>query len=159
MTTVQPIPQGFHTVTPYLTVYDAQAAIEFYKRAFGAVEHCRMPGPDGKRIMHASIQIGDSMVMLSDEMRDYGVVAPTSLGGTPVSIHLYVDNVDAAFERAVLAGATIDMPVQDTFWGDRFGKLSDPYGHRWSLATCVREVSPEEMMKASKEAFCDKAKV
>lgn len=159
MTTIQPIPEGFHSVTPYLIVYDAQAAIEFYKRAFGAVEHCRLSGPDGKGIMHASIQIGNSMLMLSDEMRDYGNFAPTSLGNTPVSIHLYVEDVDAAFERAVLAGATIDMPVQDTFWGDRFGKLSDPYGHRWSLATCVRHVSPEEMVKASKEAFCGKAAV
>jgi uncharacterized glyoxalase superfamily protein PhnB len=152
MTTVQPIPTGFHTVTPYLVVYDANAAIDFYKRAFGAEDLCRLPGPDGQRIMHATIRIGDSMIMLSDEFREHGHTAPTSLGGSPVSIHLYVNNVDAVFEQAVLAGATIAMPIQDMFWGDRFGKLTDPYGHQWSIATCVKEVSPQEMKQAMQTA-------
>jgi PhnB protein len=158
MTTVQPIPQGFHTITPYLHVYDAQAAIEFYKRAFGATEHCILPGPNNK-VMHASVQIGDSILMLSDECREFGALAPTSLGGSPVSIHLYVEDVDAAFEKAVLAGATIEMPVQDMFWGDRYGRLTDPYGHRWSLATATRQVSPEEMEKAMKAMCSEKASV
>jgi PhnB protein len=157
MTTVQPIPPGFHTITPHLIVYDAKAAIDFYKRAFGAIELCAMPSPDGK-IMHATIQIGDSRLMLCDEFRDYGQKAPTSLGGSPVTIHLYVEDVDAVFERAVLAGASIEMPVQDMFWGDRYGKLSDPYGHQWSLATCIREVSPAEMQEAAKNAFCSTSK-
>lgn len=149
MTAVQPIPQGFHSLTPHLVVYDAKAAIEFYKRAFGAVEqHCLM-SPDGSQVMHASMKIGDSILMLGNECRDYGCFAPTSLGNSPVTIHLYVEDVDAAFERAVLAGATIDMPVQEMFWGDRYGKLVDPYGHRWSVATCVKHVTPEEMAKGA----------
>lgn len=152
MTRVQPIPPGFHSITPHLIVYDARAAIDFYKRAFGAVELGCMPSPDGK-IMHAAIKIGDSIVMLCDEFRNYGQMAPTSLGGSPVTIHLYVTDVDAAFERAVLAGATIEMPLQDMFWGDRYGKLSDPFGHQWSLATCIRQVSPAEMEQVAKSAF------
>lgn len=157
MTTVQPIPPGFHSVTPHLVVYDASAAIDFYKRAFGAEELYRLPGPDGKQIMHASVRIGDSIVMMADECRDYGKLAPTSLGGSSVSLHIYVNNVDAAFERAVLAGATIQMPVQDMFWGDRYGIVTDPYGHYWSLATHIKDVSPQEMQKAM-QAACSGSK-
>jgi len=158
MTTVQPIPTGFHTVTPHLVVYDAAAAIDFYKRAFGAEELTRMPGPDGKQIMHASIRIGDSIIMLGEECRDYGVNAPTSLGGSPVAIHLYVTDVDAVFERAVLNGASIVMPVSDMFWGDRYGTLTDPFGHRWSVATHVKDVTHEGMQKAMQEQFCNAGK-
>jgi PhnB protein len=147
---VQPIPAGFHTITPHLVVFDAKAALDFYQRAFGASVLGAMPSEDGKRIMHACLQIGDSKLMLCDEFREFGQTAPTTLGGSPVSIHLYVEDADAFFERAVLAGATIIMPVNDTFWGDRYGKVSDPFGHHWAIATCVREVSCEEMSKASK---------
>lgn len=149
MSKVQPIPAGFHTITPHLIVFDAKAAIEFYQRAFGATCDGAMPSEDGKRIMHASLQIGDSKLMLCDEFREYGGNAPTSLGGSPVTIHLYVEDADAFFERAVLAGATIEMPVSEMFWGDRYGKVSDPFGHQWSIATHVREVSCEDMAKAA----------
>lgn len=149
MTKVQPIPAGFNTLSPHLVVFDAKAAIEFYQRAFGATLKGCLPSEDGKRIMHASMQMGNSTFMLGDEFREYGQTAPTSLGGTPVTIHIYVEDADALFERAVLAGATIVMPITDTFWGDRYGKVSDPFGHQWSLATCVREVSPEDMKKGS----------
>lgn len=148
MTAVQPIPPGFHSLTPHLVVYDAKAAIEFYKRAFGATVQTCLTMPDGN-VMHASLKIGDSILMLGGECRDYGIFAPTSLGGSPVTVHLYVEDADAAFERAVLAGATISMPVQEMFWGDRYGKLIDPYGHHWSIATCVKQVSPDDMAKAA----------
>jgi uncharacterized glyoxalase superfamily protein PhnB len=153
MTAIQPIPAGYHTITPHLTVYDAAAAIDFYKRAFGAKECARMTSPDGQRVVHAEIRIGDSIVMLCDECREFGQLAPTSLGGTSTSLHLYVTNADEAFERAVLAGATIEMPIQETFWGDRYGKVSDPFGHRWSLSTRVREVSEKELAEGAKACF------
>jgi PhnB protein len=152
MTKVQPIPPGYHTVTPHLVVFDAKAALAFYERAFGAVEIHRMPMPDG-RIMHAAIKIGDSHLMLCDEFREYCSMAPTSLGGSPVSIHLYVENVDEMFEKAVLAGATITMPPQEMFWGDRYGKLTDPYGHQWSLATHTRDLTPEEIKAGAGECM------
>jgi PhnB protein len=148
MSKVQPVPACFNTLTPHLVVFDAKAAIEFYQRAFGATLKVCLPAEDGKRIMHASMQVGDSMLMLGDEFREFGQTAPTTLGGSPVTIHMYVEDADAMFERAVLAGATIIMPVSETFWGDRYGKVSDPYGHHWSLATCVREVSHEELSSA-----------
>jgi PhnB protein len=146
-TPIKPIPDGMHTVTPHLICAGAADAIAFYKAAFGAVEISRLPGPDGK-LMHASIRIGDSTVMLADEVPRWGALGPTSLKGSPVVIHLYVEDVDAFSARAVGAGAKITMPVADMFWGDRYGQLEDPFGHRWSVATHVRDVSPQEMQQA-----------
>ena len=144
------IPQGMHSVTPHLICAGAAQAIEFYKQAFGAQERARLPGPDG-RLMHASVQIGDSQVMLVDEMPEWGALGPKSLKGSPVTIHLYVDDVDAFVDRAVKAGAKVTMPVADQFWGDRYGKLEDPFGHHWSVATHVRDVSMEEAQQAMRE--------
>jgi PhnB protein len=137
-----------HTVTPHIVCAGVADAIEFYKKAFNAVELLRLPGTDGK-LIHACIQIGDSTVMLADEFPDWGSLSPKSLKGTPVTIHLRVDDVDAAFEQAVSAGATVKMPVADMFWGDRYGKLEDPFGHQWSIATHVRDVSLEELQAAA----------
>ncbi|MBD0328933.1 MAG: VOC family protein [Thermoleophilia bacterium] len=148
----KPIPEGYHSVTPSLAIDGAADAIEFYKRAFGAQERYRMPTPDGK-VAHAELQIGDSVVMLSDSFDWSGVKAPTELGGTTVGIFVYVEDVDAVFQQAVDAGATVAMPVETQFWGDRFGSLTDPYGHHWSLATHVEDVSPEEIERRSREAF------
>jgi uncharacterized glyoxalase superfamily protein PhnB len=136
-----------HSVTPHLICAGAAKAIDFYKEAFGAVEQARLPGPDG-RIMHAAILIGDSTVMLVDEMPEWGALGPKSLKGSPVTIHLNVDNADAFVERAVKAGAKVTMPVADQFWGDRYGKIEDPFGHSWSIAHPVRQVSMEEAQKA-----------
>ena len=144
------IPQGMHTVTPHLICAGAAQAIEFYKQAFGAIEEARLPGPDG-RLMHASVKIGDSQVMLVDEMPEWGALGPKSLKGSPVTIHLIVDDVDSFVARAVKAGAKVTMPVEDQFWGDRYGKLEDPFGHHWSVATPVREVSMEEAQKAMQQ--------
>jgi uncharacterized glyoxalase superfamily protein PhnB len=141
------IPQGMHSVTPHLICAGAAQAIEFYKRAFGAQECARLPGPDG-RLMHAAVKIGDSQVMLVDEMPEWGALGPKSLKGSPVTLHLYVEDVDAFVERAVKAGAKVTMPVADQFWGDRYGKLEDPFGHHWSVATHVRDVSMEEAQQA-----------
>jgi PhnB protein len=146
-TEVKSIPDGMHTVTPHLICAGASDAIDFYNQAFGAVELTRMPGQNGK-LMHASIRIGDSTVMLTDEMPDFGALGPNALKGSPVTIHLYVEDVDAVAARAVAAGAKIRMPVADMFWGDRYGQLEDPFGHRWSIATHVRDVTPEEMRQA-----------
>jgi uncharacterized glyoxalase superfamily protein PhnB len=147
MPTIKPIPEGMHTVTPHLIVGGAAEAIEFYKKAFGAVEVSRIPGPSGK-LMHAQIRIGDSAIMLMDEMPDWGALGPKALKGSPVSVHLYVDDADAFFARAVKAGARVTMPIDDQFWGDRYGGLEDPFGHRWSVATHKREVTREEMNAA-----------
>ncbi|MCC7368374.1 MAG: VOC family protein [Chloroflexi bacterium] len=147
MQAVAPIPAGFSTITPSLVVDDAPAAIAFYERAFGAVEIDRAPGTDGK-IMHATIQIGDSRLMLNDEFPDWQIFGPKKFGGSPQSIHLYVADADAMWERAVAAGATPRMPVADTFWGDRYGQLVDPYGHVWSIATHQRDVTDEEIQQA-----------
>lgn len=144
---VKPIPEGMHTVTPHLICAGAAEAIEFYKKAFGASETSRLPGPNGK-LMHASIRIGDSTIMLVDEMPEWGALGPKALKGSPVTIHLYVDDVDAFTARAVAAGAKATMPVQDMFWGDRYGQLEDPSGHRWSVATHIRDVSAAEMQQA-----------
>jgi len=144
---VKAIPEGMHSVTPHLICAGAAKAIDFYKKAFGAEEGGRMPGPDGK-LMHAMIRIGGSPVMLVDEMPEWGALGPKALKGSPVTIHLYVENADAVFERAIKAGAKAVMPIADQFWGDRYGKLEDPFGHHWSVATHVRDVSPEEMQKA-----------
>ena len=147
MAQVNPIPQGMHTVTPQLVCASAADAIEFYKKAFNATETARLPGEQGK-IMHAMIRIGDSPVMIVDEFPEWKSLGPKALKGTPVTIHLYVEDVDAFFKRAVAAGAKVTMPVDDMFWGDRYGQLEDPFGHRWSVATHKREVSPEEMKQA-----------
>jgi PhnB protein len=141
---VKPIPDGYHSVTPYLTIKGAADAIEFYKDAFGATERMRMPGPDGK-VAHAEVQIGDSVVMLADESVEMGGRGPLSIGGSPVTIMVYVEDVDATVARAVAAGATLTHPVSDKFYGDRSGGLQDPFGHKWHLATHTEDVSPEEM--------------
>jgi PhnB protein len=143
----KPIPEGMHTVTPHIVCADAAGAIAFYKKAFGAVEVMRMAGPDGK-LMHAQIKIGDSPIMLVDEMPKWGVLGPNALKGSPVTLHIFVKDVDAFAERAVAAGAKVTMPIADMFWGDRYGQLQDPYGHHWSVATHVRDLTPEEMKKA-----------
>ena len=149
--TVKPIPDGYHSVTPYLVVDGGARAIEFYKQAFGATELFRMEGPDGK-IAHAEIKIGDSHVMLGDECNEMGARGPRSFGGSPVSLMLYVEDVDATVGRAVEAGATLTRPVADQFYGDRTGTLEDPFGHVWTIATHKEDVSPEEMQRRS-EAF------
>jgi PhnB protein len=147
MLKVKPVPEGMHTVTPHLVCAGAAAAIEFYKKAFNAVDEVRLPGPKG-RLMHAMIRIEGSAVMLVDEMPEWGVLGPQSLKGSPVTIHLYVADVDAFVERAVAAGAKVTMPVANMFWGDRYGKLEDPFGHHWSVATHIRDVSMEEARQA-----------
>ncbi len=147
---IKPIPDGMYTVTPHLVCAGAAEAIEFYKKAFNAVDMGRLAGPQGK-LIHAMIRIGDSVVMLVDEFPDWGSFGPKSLKGTPVTLHLYVEDVDSFTKRAVEAGATITMPVADMFWGDRYGILEDPFGHRWSVATHIRDVSPEEMEKAARQ--------
>jgi PhnB protein len=151
----RPIPDGHRTVTPYLTVQGAAKAIEFYKRAFGAHDEGRMDSPDGKRVIHAEIRIGDSMVMLSDEFPGMGARSPQALGGTTASIFLYVPDVDAAFKRAVDAGAKAVMPPTDMFWGDRFGKLVDPFGHEWAMATHQEDLSDEEIRKRGAAAMAN----
>ena len=148
---VKPIPEGYHTATPYLIIKDAARAIEFYKKAFGATELMRMAQPDG-RIGHAEIRIGDSPIMLADEFPEMGHRSPQSLGGSPVSILLYVEDVDALFNQAVSAGAKVQKPVQDQFYGDRIGGVTDPFGHVWYIATHKEEVSPEEMRKRAAAA-------
>ena len=149
---VKPIPEGYHTVTPYLAVDDAAGAIEYYKKAFGAKERVRMDAPDGK-IGHAELEIGDSLVMLSDPFPDASTRPPSELGGTSASVFLYVKDVDAVVGKAVKAGATVTMEVADQFWGDRFGSLTDPFGHSWSIATHVEDVPPEEMAERAKDAM------
>jgi PhnB protein len=143
---VQPIPAGYHSVTPYLIVRNGAAAIEFYKKAFNAVELMRFPGPGGK-IMHAEVKIGDSPVMLADEMPDEGHVGPQTLGGVGISMMLYVEDVDKQFAQAVAAGATEKRPVQDQFYGDRSGTLVDPFGHVWTLGTHKEDLSMDEVKK------------
>jgi PhnB protein len=147
--TVKAIPEGYHTLTPYMTVRDAARAIEFYKQAFGAVERGVMKGPDDK-IMHAELLIGDSICMLADEFPEYGSLSPQSTGGSGMGLHIYVEDVDSAFDRAVKAGASVEMPVSDMFWGDRYGKLADPFGHKWSIATHTADLSMEEMAEGMK---------
>jgi PhnB protein len=154
----KPIPEGYHTVTSYLTVRNGADAIEFYKRAFGAQETERITGPDNKSVMHAEIKIGDSIVMLSDEFPQGKTRSPQSLGGTTCSLFLYVPDVDAAFRRALDAGATVAMPLADMFWGDRFGTVADPFGHVWGLATHKEDVPPEELKKRAQAAMAAMAK-
>lgn len=144
MAAVNPIPPGYRTVTPYLIVRGGVKALEFYKKAFNAVEKVRMPMPDG-RLGHAEIQIGDSMVMLADEMPERKIVGPETLGGSATGICLYVEDVDALFQQAIAAGGKVDRPVEDQFYGDRSGTLIDPFGHKWTVSTHTEDVGPEEM--------------
>jgi PhnB protein len=148
----KPIPEGYHTLTPYIAVDNAAEAIEFYKRAFGAKERVRMPAPDGT-IGHAELEIGDSLVMLSDPFPQASTRPPKELGGTSASVFMYVEDVDAVVKTAVEAGANVEMEVADQFWGDRFGTVSDPFGHVWSIATHVEDVPPEEMAERAKAAM------
>jgi PhnB protein len=149
---VKPVPEGYHTVTPYLAVDDATKAIEFYKRAFGATEQVKMEGPPGK-IGHAELKIGDSLIMLSDPMPMANTKPPKEIGGTSASIFLYVEDVDEVVQQAIDAGATVLQEVQDQFWGDRFGSVQDPFGHQWSVATHVEDVEPQEMERRAQEAM------
>jgi PhnB protein len=150
MPKAKPIPDGMRTITPHLVCAGAADAIEFYKKAFNAVELMRMPTPNGK-VMHACIRIGDSQIFLVDEMPEWGALGPKSLKGSPVTIHIQVEDVDAFAARAVNAGAKVTMPVDDAFWGDRYGKLEDPFGHHWSVATHVRDLTPAEIEQAMKK--------
>jgi PhnB protein len=150
--TIQPIPPGFHALTPHITVRDAEKAIDFYKKAFGAELLQLVKTPDG-RVMHASLKINDSVFMLNDEFPEWGTLSPLSSGGSGVIIHFYTDNVDAAFGRAVSAGAQVQMPLMDQFWGARYGLVADPYGHRWSLAQHIANPSPEEMQRGQDAAM------
>ena len=150
-TTVKPIPEGYHSITPYLIVKGASDAIEFYKNAFGASELFRMAQPDG-RVGHAEIRIGDSTIMLADEFPEMGHKSPNALGGSPVSLLVYVEDVDTVFARAVEAGAAEDRPVEDKFYGDRGGSVIDPFGHIWHIATHTEDLSPEEMQKRATAA-------
>lgn len=149
---VKPIPDGYHTFTPYLFIRGAAAAIDFYKKAFGATEHVRMAGPDGK-IGHAEIQIGDSMIMLSEENERMGTRSPQSLGGAPLLLHLYVPDVDSLFAQAVAAGAKVTKPIANQFYGDRSGGLEDPFGFAWYLSTHIEDVPPDEMQRRAAEAM------
>jgi PhnB protein len=153
---VQPVPEGYHTVTPYLAVQDATEAIEYYKNAFGAKERVRMDTPDGK-IGHAELEIGDSLVMLSDPFPQASTRPPKEIGGTSVSVFLYVEDVDAVVKQAVDAGASVTMEVADQFWGDRFGTVTDPFGHVWGVATHIEDVPPEEMAERAKAAMAEMA--
>jgi len=156
MSSVKPIPEGYHSVTPYLFIKGAAAAIEFYKNVFGATERMRMPGPDG-RIMHAELQIGDSILMLADENPKMGALSPQTIGGSGSLVSVYVADVDAAVAKAIAAGANLVRPVKEQFYGDRTGGIIDPFGHIWSVATHVEDVSPEEMQKRAAAAMSQSA--
>jgi PhnB protein len=147
---VKPIPEGYHTVTPYLIVKGAADALEFYKKGLGATEIMRLPGPGGQ-VMHAEIKIGDSIIMLADEFPEMGAKSPQSLGGSPVGICLYVNDVDAAFKQALAAGAKEERAVKDQFYGDRSGTLRDPFGHQWTIATHTEDLTPEEIGQRAEE--------
>ena len=153
---VQPIPEGYQTLAPSLIVDGATEAIDFYKRAFGANDRGVMSGPDGK-VAHAELQIGDSVLMLADPFPMQNAKAPTELGGTTVSIFMYVEDVDAVFKQAIDAGATSTMAPDDMFWGDRFGALMDPFGHAWAIATHVEDLSEEEMRERGEKAMAEMA--
>jgi uncharacterized glyoxalase superfamily protein PhnB len=148
------VPDGYHRVSPHLTVRDAAAMIDFYKKAFGAVEKRRAPGPDGKSIMHAEIRIGDSVVFLNDEFPEMGAFSPLAGKGTPVTLHLSVEDADQQFQQALSAGAEVVMPLADQFWGDRYGIVKDPSGHHWSIAHHVEDLTPEQMRERMAKAFC-----
>ncbi|MFQ5414357.1 MAG: VOC family protein [Phycisphaerae bacterium] len=153
---VKPIPEGFHTITPHIIVRDAAKSIDFYKKAFAAEEVFRMPGPDGHGVMHAEIRIGDSHVMICDEqpyMKQWR--APESFGGTTVALALYVEDADKCFQRAVQAGATASMAMMDAFWGDRYGKVTDPFGHEWEIMTHKEDLTPEQIQKNAEAFFAN----
>lgn len=149
----KPIPDGYHSVTPIFVFKDTRKAIDFYKKAFGAKENYAMPTPDGKGIMHAEVRIGDCLVMMSDEHPKEQCKSAESYGGSPINFYLYVENVDAAFSRALEAGAVSQMPLQDMFWGDRVGSVKDPFGYSWMIATHIKDLSSEEIAKGAQEAF------
>jgi len=152
--TAKAVPEGFHTITPHLIVRDAARAIEFYQKAFGAEVRGISYAPDGKKIIHASLKIGDSFLMLNDEFPEWGgACAPAPGGATGVQLHIYADDVDGLFERAASAGATVKMPLMDQFWGDRYGQVLDPFGHKWSLATHIKDMTQEEMRAAQDAAM------
>ena len=157
MADVKPIPDGYPRITPYLHVDGAEAAIEFYSNIFGAQERMRMPAPEGK-IGHAELTFGESVVMLADEFPDMGALSPKTIGGSPVTLSIYVDDVDAVFDAALAAGSTSVRPIEDQFYGDRMGQLEDPFGHRWSIATHVEDVPPDEMEKRMADAMGGSAK-
>jgi PhnB protein len=148
---VKSIPEGYHTLTPYLIVHDAAGAIEFYKQAFGATEMFRMAGPDG-RIGHAEIRVGDSQIMLADEHPEMNARSPRTIGGSPVSFMLYVEDVDGIVAQALAAGATLKRPIANQFYGDRTGGVEDPFGHNWYIATHVEDVAPEELQRRAAAA-------
>jgi PhnB protein len=152
MASVKPIPDGYPRVIPYLTVEGADAAIDFYTSVFGATERVRMPGPGGK-VGHAELEIGDSLLMLADTFPDMGAPSPQSLGGTPVTVMVYVEDVDDVFARAIQAGATEERKVENQFYGDRAGQFTDPFGHKWFVATHVEDVPPDEMAKRAAAAM------
>jgi PhnB protein len=151
MSKVKAIPEGMHSITPHLVCAGAAHAIDFYKKAFGATEVARLPGPDGK-LMHGAVRIEESVVMLVDENPQWGALGPKALKGSPVTIHVYVADVDGFVARAVKAGAKVIMPIDDMFWGDRYGIIEDPFGHHWSVATHIRDVKPEELSDAMRKA-------
>lgn len=152
---VKPVPEGFNTVSAYLVVRNAVEALEFYQKAFGAEPGMRMPGPDGKSTMHAEMRIGDSTVMLTDENPQWQMKSPQTLGGSPSSLHIYVHDVDKYFNRAVEAGCEITAPLMDAFWGDRYGKVMDPFGHQWGIATHKEDLSGEEIGRRAAEFFAN----
>jgi uncharacterized glyoxalase superfamily protein PhnB len=154
---VNPIPEGHHTVTPHLVIRGASEAIEFYKKAFGATELMKMTGPGGL-ITHAEIRIGNSVLYLADEFPEWGSISPLTLKGSPVVLNLYLEDVDTVFNKAVAAGAQVKMPLQNMFWGDRYGKLTDPFGHEWGLAKHVEDVPPDELKKRADEAMAEMMK-
>lgn len=149
MAKVKTTPDGYTSVTPHIVCKGVDKALAFYAKAFGAQETFRIPGPDGKT-MHAEMRIGNATVMVGEECPEMGALSPLALKGTPVTLHIYVDNVDASFDRAVKSGATVKMPVTDMFWGDRYGQVADPFGHSWSIATHMKDLSPEQIMEGMK---------
>ncbi len=153
MSDVTPVPEDFHTITPYLICRDAAAAVEFYERAFGARELYRNLAPDGHSIIHSELLIGDSRFFINEEFPDYGQHSPLHYGGSAVTLHLYVQDVDALFEAAVTAGAEVSVQLDDQFWGDRYGKVRDPFGHEWSLASRIEDLSPDEVHQRAEAAF------
>lgn len=153
MSHVNPVPEGFSTVSIHMTVKKCSEAIEFYKKAFGAEELARMPGPDGQSVMHGELKVGDSIIMLNDEFPKHHIKSPQTLNGSTFSIHLYVEDADGLFDRAREAGATVVMPPVDMFWGDRFAQVVDPYGHSWSIATHIEDLTTEEIGARAREFF------
>ena len=157
-TRTKPIPAGYHTVTPYLVITNAAKAIDFYRQAFGAEELVVMPGPDGKGVMHAEVKIGDSIIMMGEEHPQEPCKSAETMGGSPVSFYIYLENVDEAFGRALAAGAETKMPVDDMFWGDRAGTVQDPFGYNWTLATHNKDLTPQEMQEGAQAFFARMAR-